>query len=161
MVNIEENILIWFFFQANTANLHNYLCKSFWLVDRFNEYLFGRGQHKNYQNQILFHSIPRFWRRFSFILFSTNQKHLQHFAHQKLWKEDISLHDALYHTPKLYNNCNSKWVIVVLSQFSNFSAISWWEQVNFQWDDDEVRFVLDQHTELDFYSASSLEQVCG
>jgi hypothetical protein len=32
------------------------------------------------------------------------------------------------------------------------------EQVNFQWDDDEVRFVLDQHVELDFYSASSLKQ---
>ena len=29
-------------------------------------------------------------------------------------------------------------------------AISWREQVNFQWDDDEVRFVLDQHAELDF-----------
>jgi len=28
----------------------------------------------------------------------------------------------------------------------------------FQWDDDEVRFVLDQHAELDFYSASSLKQ---
>jgi hypothetical protein len=27
-----------------------------------------------------------------------------------------------------------------------------------QWDDDEVRFVLDQHAELDFYSASSLKQ---
>jgi hypothetical protein len=27
------------------------------------------------------------------------------------------------------------------------------EQVNLQWDDDEVRFVLDQHAELDFYSA--------
>ena len=27
----------------------------------------------------------------------------------------------------------------------------------FQWDD-EVRFVLDQHAELDFYSASSLKQ---
>jgi hypothetical protein len=26
-----------------------------------------------------------------------------------------------------------------------FSAISWWEQVNCQWDDDEVFFVLDQH----------------
>jgi hypothetical protein len=38
------------------------------------------------------------------------------------------------------------------------SSISWQEQVNFQWDDDEVRFVLDQHTELDFYSASSLKQ---
>ena len=29
----------------------------------------------------------------------------------------------------------------------------------FQWDDDdEVRFVLDQYAELDFYSASSLKQ---
>jgi hypothetical protein len=28
----------------------------------------------------------------------------------------------------------------------NFSAISWWEQVNFQWDDDEVRFVLKNNT---------------
>jgi hypothetical protein len=28
---------------------------------------------------------------------------------------------------------------------SNFSTISWREKVNFQWDDDEVRFVLDQH----------------
>jgi hypothetical protein len=27
-----------------------------------------------------------------------------------------------------------------------------------QWDDDEVRFILDQHAELDFYSASSLTQ---
>ena len=44
-----------------------------------------------------------------------------------------------------------------LVQFSNFSAISWREQVNFQWDD-EVRFVLDQHAELDFYRASSLKQ---
>ena len=38
------------------------------------------------------------------------------------------------------------------------SAISWREQVNFQWDDDEVRFTLDQHAELDFYCASSLKQ---
>ena len=36
--------------------------------------------------------------------------------------------------------------------------ISWREQVNFQWDDDEVRFVLDQHIELDFYSDKSLKQ---
>ena len=38
------------------------------------------------------------------------------------------------------------------------SAISWREHVNFQWDDEEVRFVLDQHAKLDFYSASSLKQ---
>jgi hypothetical protein len=45
-----------------------------------------------------------------------------------------------------------------MSVFYYFSAISWQEQVNFQWDDDEVRFVLDQHAELDFFSASSLKQ---
>jgi hypothetical protein len=28
----------------------------------------------------------------------------------------------------------------------------------FQWDDDGVRFVLDQHAEFHFYSASSLKQ---
>ena len=32
------------------------------------------------------------------------------------------------------------------------------EQVNFQWNDDEVRFVLDQHAKLDLYSAGSLKQ---
>ena len=36
--------------------------------------------------------------------------------------------------------------------------MSWWEQVNFQWDDDDVRFVLDQQAELEFHSASSLKQ---
>jgi hypothetical protein len=40
----------------------------------------------------------------------------------------------------------------------SFSYISWREQVNFQWDDDKVHFVLDQHAELEFYSASSLKQ---
>jgi hypothetical protein len=41
---------------------------------------------------------------------------------------------------------------------ANFSVISWREQVHDQWDDDEVGFVLDQHAELDFYSASPLKQ---
>ena len=40
---------------------------------------------------------------------------------------------------------------------NNFSAISWREQVNFQWDKDDVRFVT-HNTELDLYSASSLKQ---
>ena len=30
------------------------------------------------------------------------------------------------------------------------------QQINYQWDDDEARFVLDQHTEFDCYSASLL-----
>ena len=54
---------------------------------------------------------------------------------------------------------SSEWVSdCFLCQLSNFSAISWREQVNFQWDDDEIRFVLDQRAELDFYSAISLKQ---
>jgi hypothetical protein len=32
------------------------------------------------------------------------------------------------------------------------------KKFNFQWDDDEVRFVLDKHAMLDFYCASSLKQ---
>ena len=41
--------------------------------------------------------------------------------------------------------------------------VSEWLLINpdsaiFQWDDDGVRFVLDQHAEFDFYSASSLKQ---
>ena len=41
-------------------------------------------------------------------------------------------------------NVASQWLIVVSCQLCNFSAIPWQEQVNFQWDDDEVRLVLDQ-----------------
>ena len=37
----------------------------------------------------------------------------------------------------------SEWLLFC-GQFSNFSAISWREKVNFQWDDDEVCPVLDQ-----------------
>ena len=48
-----------------------------------------------------------------------------------------------------------KWVSDCLL-FSKFSA--WWELVNFQWNDDEVCFVLDQPAVLGFYSASSLKQ---
>jgi hypothetical protein len=43
-------------------------------------------------------------------------------------------------------------------QLNFFTAISWREQVNFEWDDDEVHFVLDQYAKLDFYSASLLKQ---
>jgi len=36
-------------------------------------------------------------------------------------------------------------VSAVSRQHCNFSAISWRDQVKFQSNDDEVRFVLDQH----------------
>ena len=48
--------------------------------------------------------------------------------------------------------------IIVQRRVSNFSAISWQEKVTFRSDDNDVSFVLDQHAELDFYSASSLKQ---
>ena len=41
-------------------------------------------------------------------------------------------------------------MIVAKRQFSNFSAISWREQVNFQCDVDEICFVLEKHAKLDF-----------
>jgi hypothetical protein len=55
----------------------------------------------------------------------------------------------------------SEWVsewLLLNTNSAIFSAISWWEQVNYQCDDDDVCFVLDQHAELVFYSASSLKQ---
>jgi hypothetical protein len=47
---------------------------------------------------------------------------------------------------------------VLSCQYSNFPTMSWREQLNYQWDDDKIRFLLDQHTDLDVYSASSLKQ---
>ena len=47
---------------------------------------------------------------------------------------------------------------ILLSEWVSDCCISWREQVNFQWDDDEVRFVLDQQAELDLYSASLLKK---
>ena len=49
----------------------------------------------------------------------------------------------------------SEWL---LFNVSNVLVISWREQVNFQWNDDEVLFVLNQHAWLNFYSASSMKQ---
>ena len=49
----------------------------------------------------------------------------------------------------------SKWLL-----FNANSAIFYChgenKLINFQWDDDEVRFVLDQHDKLDFYSATTV-----
>jgi hypothetical protein len=53
----------------------------------------------------------------------------------------------------------SEWLLFnANSAIFQLCNVSWWEQVNSQWDDDVVRFVLNQHAELDFYSASSLKQ---
>ena len=54
-------------------------------------------------------------------------------------------------------NENSEWLLFN-AKLCYSSAISWLEQFNFQWNDVEVHFVLDQHAELDFYSANSLKQ---
>ena len=50
-----------------------------------------------------------------------------------------------------------EWLLFKVN--SAISAISWREQVCFQWNDDDVRFVLDQDVEFFFFfSASSLKQ---
>ena len=49
----------------------------------------------------------------------------------------------------------SEWLLFNANS-AIFLIISWREQVNFQWDNDEIRFVLDQHDELDIYSETTV-----
>jgi hypothetical protein len=51
----------------------------------------------------------------------------------------------------------SEWLLFSDANSAILLAISWREQVNVQWDDDEDRLVQDQHAEFDLYSASSLK----
>jgi hypothetical protein len=48
-----------------------------------------------------------------------------------------------FQTKELVSDC-------CLTQLNIFLAILWREQANFQWNDDKVRFVLDQNASLDF-----------
>ena len=53
---------------------------------------------------------------------------------------------------------NNDYIVSEWLLFNTNSAIFQLYQIKFQWDDGEVRFALDQHAELDFYSASSRKQ---
>ena len=81
------------------------------------------------------------------------------YLQERIWSERL-LYNAIWTFFRNIVARTSEWVrdcsLTPIQQF--FLAISWREQVNLQWDDDEVRFVLDQHAELDFCSASSLKQ---
>jgi hypothetical protein len=73
-------------------------------------------------------------------------------------KDLLALFEGWYIANLLYRvNENSEWLLFN-AKLCYSSAISWLEQFNFQWNDVEVHFVLDQHAELDFYSANSLKQ---
>jgi hypothetical protein len=75
-----------------------------------------------------------------------------------LWKNDFlcnevcwtMLKSVVYTVIPGYVNIRYTSSALDCGQFSNFSAISWREQVNFQWEHVQVHFVLDQHAELDF-----------
>ena len=43
-----------------------------------------------------------------------------------------------------FSSTGSEWLLHNANS-AIFAAKSWREQVNFQWDDDEIHFVLDQH----------------
>jgi len=93
---------------------------------------------------------------------------------QYLSKPDFSLHQHILFKDEIieckrWNILSRVWVLLstfklrsewllLKCQLSNFSALSWGNQVNFPWDENEVGFVLDQHTLLDFFSASLLIQ---
>ena len=69
----------------------------------------------------------------------------------------VYMHIHVSSTSRVYKRGVLYIYLYKMSEWLLFNAISGREQVNFQWDD-EVRFVLDQHAELDFHSANSLKQ---
>jgi hypothetical protein len=73
-------------------------------------------------------------------------------------KQQSLTHSSNMLTLRITDECYSRHVPCTLNWKSKFYSQYCREQVNFQWDDDEVCFVLDQHAELDFYGASSLKQ---
>jgi hypothetical protein len=78
-------------------------------------------------------------------------------SHQHQW-----IIKLIYQYKKAINSVKIKvWVSEWLLFNANSAIFQLYkkrEQVNVQRDDDEVRFVLNQHSELDLYSASTLKQ---
>ena len=70
-------------------------------------------------------------------------------------KNKKPLHFYHLSTAYVHNIKTCEWVIIVLYQMSNLSAILWQEQVIIWWN--YIWFILDQYIELDVYSASSLK----
>ena len=56
----------------------------------------------------------------------------------------IQLHGCYLQHIHVYITFMCGWLLFNANS-AMFAAISWREQVSFQWDDDELRFVLDQH----------------
>jgi hypothetical protein len=73
-------------------------------------------------------------------------------------KNKNPLHFYYLSTAYVHNIKTCEWVIIVLYQMSNLSAILWQEQVIIWWN--YVWFILDQYTELDVPETySSIEVV--
>jgi hypothetical protein len=73
----------------------------------------------------------------------------------------LQIIDNIYHIVSISFSMDgvSESVIIVQRQMTSFSAISCMAKTSyFQWNDDDVRFVLNQHAELDFHCPSSLKQ---
>jgi hypothetical protein len=60
--------------------------------------------------------------------------------------------------PQKYLRVASKKAVSEWRQMSNCFSYIMARTCYFQWHDDDVRFVLDQHAEFDFHFASSLKQ---
>jgi hypothetical protein len=111
----------------------------------------------------MFHSFF-FWTHAVFVnnilIYSLTRLLTKH--HKRPGKQKINLRFPWHILLIDYSEWVNEWVSdYCLTPTPQFSAISWREQVIFQWDDDEVRFILDQHAKLDFHSASSLKQQCA
>jgi hypothetical protein len=171
----------WLLFNANSAIFQLYHGENKWI---FNEMMMSSALYKTNTLSWIFiglahwnnslrvdmslHLDTLFW-------FRANQSALfPYHGENKLIFNEMMMSSALYKTNTLswlfiglahWNNSlrvdmslHFGHIILIPSQPVCSFSLSWREQVNFQWDDDEFRFVQDQHAELDFHSASSLKQ---
>ena len=77
-----------------------------------------------------------------------------------IWDCPFLIAPSVFYSVYLFNR---KWSIFKLTyqwpdRVINANSALFQLFHDFQWNDDQIRFVLDQHSKLDFYSASSLKQ---
>ena len=70
----------------------------------------------------------------------------------------ILSNDTRSNTVVLFCEC-SEWMLVFNAKRT--FVLSWREQGTFRWLNDNIHFVLDQHSYLDFYSAGTQQQSAG
>ena len=76
--------------------------------------------------------------------------------HRNQYLDNISIFNVIFIVFAVFQKF--EWLLLSENAGIFFLATLWREQIRFQWEYDEVCFVLTQSAELEFYCASSLKQ---